>query len=68
MNKLAVKKKIKILMIDKEITRADIARKAHVGRAAICMVISGRNKGQRLRAAIADALGVRYEVLWGKEK
>ena len=69
---------IKILMLRCGITGADIARKVgpaswgagvtrhHVSKEAIGMTISGRLKSKRLRTAIAEAVGVPYDQLWGE--
>jgi len=62
MNSLA--KKIKMLMIEKDITGADIARIAGVSRSAISHIIAGHSKSQRLRQLIAKEIGVPVEVFW----
>jgi lambda repressor-like predicted transcriptional regulator len=56
--------KIKIEMLKKGITGADIARRAGVTRVAIYHVIEGRVKSTRLRKAIADALGMKIKQIW----
>jgi lambda repressor-like predicted transcriptional regulator len=56
--------KIKIEMLKKGLSGADIARKENVDRTAIYHVIAGRSKSEKLRRAIASALGVRVEELW----
>jgi lambda repressor-like predicted transcriptional regulator len=61
-------KKIKHLMIEKEISGAEIARRACVVRQAIYHVIAGNRKSPHLRRAIAEALGVNIHNLWPDEK
>jgi lambda repressor-like predicted transcriptional regulator len=56
--------KIKIRLLEKGITGAEIARRVGVTRVAIYLTISGEVKSQRLRKAIADALGVPVSELW----
>lgn len=59
-------KNIKKLLIDKDVSGAEIARIAGVERSAISHVIAGRSKSTRLRKAIADALKAEVDTLWGK--
>jgi transcriptional regulator with XRE-family HTH domain len=61
-------KRIKIKMIEKDVSGADIARKVGVHRSAINHVINGKNRSPRLRQAIADALGEKYDTLWGEAR
>ena len=56
--------KIKIELLKKGISGAEIARNKGVDRTAIYHVIKGNSKSLRLRKAIAEALGVSYESLW----
>jgi lambda repressor-like predicted transcriptional regulator len=56
--------KIRIRMLEKGVSGADIARTMHVDRTAVYHVIAGRSKSPRLRKAIARALGVRVPNLW----
>jgi|GEM_PF-3525401 len=60
-------KRIRIEMIKKDITGAEIARNAGVHRTAIYKVIDGSSKSGSLRKAIADALGMGVEELWEKD-
>lgn len=57
-------KKIKIVMIEKEVTGAEIARRAGVDRSSIHHVITGKCRSARLRQAIAEALEVTVDELW----
>lgn len=57
-------KRIRILMLLKGISGAEIARRAGVDRTAIYKVIDGISRSPRLRKAIADALGIPVEELW----
>lgn len=60
--------KIKIELLKKEISAAEIARRAGVVRSAISNVIAGRRKSKKLRKAIADAIGEPVEALWPEDK
>ena len=56
--------KIKVEMLKKRISGADIAKKAGVDRSAIYHVIAGRSKSKKLRQAIAEALEMSYKEVW----
>lgn len=56
--------KIKIRLLEKGITGAEIARRVGVTRVAIYLTISGEIKSYRLRRAIANALGMTVSELW----
>lgn len=45
-----------------------LARATGRSRTWISLVVNGRVKGEPTRRAIAEALGVSYEELWGKDK
>jgi transcriptional regulator with XRE-family HTH domain len=60
-------KKIKKLIIDREVSGAEIARKINVDRSMISLTITGQRKSLRVRRAIADALGVAITELWPDE-
>ena len=60
-------KKIKILMVEKNISGAGIARMADVDRTAVYHVMSGRSKSHNLRQLIAREVGVPIEDLWPGE-
>ena len=57
-------KQIKMLIIEKEISGAEIARKIGVDRTAVYHVISGKSKSLRVREAIATNLGLSVNDLW----
>jgi transcriptional regulator with XRE-family HTH domain len=61
-------KKIRRLMITKGVSGAEIARQIGVTRNLINGVILGYWESPRAKQAVADALGVPYEKLWGKKK
>ena len=56
--------KIKVEMLKKRLSGAEIARKAGVDRSAVYHVIAGRSTSKRLRQAIADALDMPYDEVW----
>ena len=66
MIKLATR--IKIEMLKKGISGAEIARSVGVTRVAIYHVIEGRSNSKKLRQSIADALGCQVSDLWADEK
>jgi|DewCreStandDraft_3_1066083.scaffolds.fasta_scaffold00874_4 transcriptional regulator with XRE-family HTH domain len=59
---------IKARLILKGITQAEIARRLKVSRGAISQVISGRERNQRIRKAIARALGLKVSDIWPEER
>lgn len=64
---METRKLIKIEMIKKDVTGAEIGRRAGVDRTAIYRCRDGLIKSYRLRKAIADALRMRVEELWPGE-
>lgn len=58
---------IRGLLIMHRIDRAAIAQKLGVTYSCINMVVSGRGKSRRVMQAIADALDMSFEELWGKD-
>ncbi len=46
------------------ITGVDIARKLGVSPTTVYIVIGGYGKSERIRRAIANALGMKVEELW----
>ncbi len=62
------KKKIQKLMIDKDVTGAEIARKVGCTRQNVYHVMIGRQVSPHIRQAIADSLGVQVSDLWPDEK
>lgn len=57
-------RKIKSLMALKDITVTEIAHKAGVSRTWVSLVIHKNKSSKRIRKAIADAVGKKYEELW----
>jgi transcriptional regulator with XRE-family HTH domain len=57
-------RKIRALMALTGIRQSDICRLLHVRPASVSMIISGKKTSARIRAAIAQALGVTVEELW----
>jgi transcriptional regulator with XRE-family HTH domain len=60
-------RKIKSLMMLKGITGKEIARRERVSMTWVSLVLNGRAPSERIRRAIAEALRVSYESIWGKE-
>lgn len=52
------RKKLHVLMFDKEITSVALAQKSGVSRATICCVRSGKSCSDEVGRKIAKALGV----------
>jgi len=65
--KMKLSTRIKIELLGKGVSGAAIARQLGVDRTAIYHVIAGRSRSQRLRLAIANALGVTVKDLWPDE-
>lgn len=65
---ITLDKKIRIEMIKRDVSGAEIARKVGVTRVAIYRTIDGFIKSYRLRKAIADAIGEPVEALWPEDK
>lgn len=59
-------RKIKSLMVLKGITQTNIAAQLGVSRSTVACVVNGHGKSRRIQQAIADALGEKYERLWGR--
>lgn len=57
-------KKIRIRMIEKDLTGSEIARRIGIHRSAINRVIKGERKTLRLRKAIASELQLKFKELW----
>ena len=60
--------KIKILLLNAELTAAEIARDCGVHRSFVTHVISGRVKTKRIRSEISRRLQVPVSELWPAEK
>jgi DNA-binding XRE family transcriptional regulator len=56
--------RVKSLMVLKGVKQVDICRKLHVTPQTVSLIVSGKKKSARIRAAIAKALGVKVEDLW----
>lgn len=56
-------RKIRILLIERDMRPADLARKLGVSRAAISRVLTGQRPNSILPGRIAKALGVRLEEI-----
>ncbi len=60
--------KVKILLLQRNITQMDIARECGISPAAITYILSGQRPGYRYRARIARMLGVKVGDLFGRIK
>lgn len=58
-------KDIRKALIDAETTAAAIGRRLGVTRGAVYHVIAGRKRTPRIRAAIAEAIGMSVSEVWG---
>lgn len=56
---------IKTLMKKFGVSQADIARRLGITRECVCQVIHGIRSTRRVRQAIADALAMPFEEVWG---
>jgi len=64
MSRLRAKAIIKLL-IDADITQAQLARELGVSIQAVNNVIHGRDRSRRIQQHIATRLGRPYDELWG---
>ncbi len=51
----------------KNISQLELARKGGVTEACISRAIAGESASRQIRSLIAEALGLPYEFVWGKE-
>lgn len=58
--------RIKILMLEKGVTQADLARQMDVSRSAVNHVINGRVESERIKKGIAKGLKMSYKKVWGR--
>lgn len=57
---------VKVQMIKKKIKQIDIAKKLGVKPCTVAGVVNGHRESRRIKQAIADAVGITFEKLWGK--
>ncbi|WP_018704092.1 helix-turn-helix domain-containing protein [Anaeromusa acidaminophila] len=55
---------IRAAMLLKNVRPADIARRLNVTRGAVSNVISGLIVSQRIREAVAEAIGKEVDAIW----
>ncbi len=60
--------RIRILLLERGITQADIARDLGCSRAFVGQIVNGDKNTPRLRREIAKRIGLPYEDLWGAEE
>ncbi len=58
--------KVKVLMLQKKISQTDIANNLSIKPSTVSGIVNGHRKSLRIQKAIAEALGMPYEKLWGK--
>jgi transcriptional regulator with XRE-family HTH domain len=58
---------VKVQMLKKTVTQTDIAKALGIDRSTVSGVVNGHRTSRRVQKAIADAVGVPYEKLWGKK-
>lgn len=61
-------RKVKALMVLNGIKAVDIAKRLGLSPVTVNIVLNGYGKSHRVQKAIADALKVTYEELWGKRE
>ena len=59
---------IKIALLRKGISAAEIGRRVGVDRSYVTHTIARRRSSRRIRRAIARAIGLSYEEVWGREE
>ncbi len=57
---------IKIALLRKGLTSAELAQRAGVDRSAIHHIIYRHQRSRRLRRLVAEAIGLSYEAVWGE--
>jgi len=63
-----MEKRIKILMLEKDVKQVDIVRKYGFDRGDISKVIKGTRKTPKIQSAIASELGFTRENLFNADK
>ncbi len=61
------KRAINAKLIRRGISQTEIAKRLKIDRSAVSNVIAGRRNTAYIRYAIADTLGLRYELVWPRE-
>lgn len=61
-------RKVKALMVLKGVKNLDIAREMHVSKTWVSLVLCGHKRSDRIRKAIADAVGMDVEEVWGENE
>ena len=61
---VAMKKEIKIALIEQDLTVEKLARKTRYSKLHLYHVISGRSESLRVKKVIALALGKEFRELW----
>jgi len=60
------KKEIKLILIDRDLTIAELARRVHRSRTWTSQVLYGHETSVATRKAIARTLGMKVSELWPK--
>ena len=55
---------IRARLLEQDITLTDIARKLHVSRITVSVVITRRGNSRRIQQYIADLLGKSFKEVW----
>jgi lambda repressor-like predicted transcriptional regulator len=55
---------IKIALIQRGVSQAEIARKLGVAKSSVNQVIDGRAVSHRIRTAVAEAIGIDIARIW----
>jgi DNA-binding XRE family transcriptional regulator len=61
-------KKIRLMMLEKDLTGSEIARRIGVHRSTVNRTIKGQRRSVRLRRAIARTLHLKVEDLWSPQE
>jgi len=60
--------KVKVLLLEQNLTQRQLARKFKVSDVAICRIILGTMNSNRLKRLIAKELNVDYKELWQEKE
>lgn len=60
-------REIKARLISAGVTFGSLARKCRVGKSTISMILWKKGRSRKVQQAIADALDMKFEDVWGNQ-
>lgn len=58
---------LRILLLQRDVSQADIALTLGLNRSVVNRVVNGHSQNPRIRRAVAKAIGLSYSAVWGEE-